>query len=158
MARAIKTPVAVAPAERTRLEAIVKSGTSQARVITRARILLLTDRGDDGPAWNDGDIAQALSVTTRTLSRVRGLYQAEGLDAIRHHAPKRYRPRQLDGRAEARMITIACSEPPQGHARWTLRLLADRLVSLDIVDTVSYETVRRTLKKTNLSLGNNNVG
>lgn len=158
MGRAMKNPVALAPAERTRLESVVKAGTSQARVITRARILLLTDQGPKGPAWSDADIAEALSVTTRTLSRMRRLYQSEGIEAIRHHAPKRYRPRQLDGRAEARLITLACSEPPQGHARWTLRLLADRLVSLDIVDTVSYETVRRTLKKTNLNLGNNNAG
>lgn len=158
MGRAMNDPVELAPGERARLEKLMGSGSVMARVITRARILLLTDRGTQGPAWSDEAIAEALSVTPRTMNRLRKRFAQERLKAIEHHSPKRYRPRRLDGKAEAKLITLACSKPPEGHAQWSLRLLADRLVSLDVIDKISYETVRRTLKKTSLSRGKSNAG
>jgi hypothetical protein len=153
MGRAILHPVVLSPAERDQLTALVRAGRRPARLLTRARILLLLDCGPCGPAKSDAQIHETLGPALRTLSRLREAFARLGLRAVEHQSPKRYRPRRLDGAAEARLITLACSTPPAGHVRWTLRLLADRLVSLDIVDEVSHETIRSTLKKTNLSLG-----
>lgn len=117
-----------------------------------ARILLKADQSPDGPAWIDDRIAEAVEVSQPTIFRVRRQFVEAGLEAALHRRPSRreYR-RKLDGEQEARLIALACGTPPAGRADWTLRLLADRLVELEIVDTVSYQTVRRTLKKTHSS-------
>jgi transposase len=112
-----------------------------------ARILLKADEGPGGPAWNDDQIVEALKVSPSTVKRVRTRCVEEGPDAaLRPRPSPTPRLRKLDGAQEAHLIAVACSPPPQGRKRWTLRLLADKLVALDIVDAVSYETVRRTLK------------
>jgi hypothetical protein len=146
MGRAILHPVVLAPEERAQLESLTKKGKAQAPVIRRARILLLLDQSEAGPKWPDKSVSQACGVSARTLARLRKRFAEERLGAIRHHSPEHYRPRKIDGDGEAQLAMIACSDPPEGYARWSLRLLADKLVSLDI--NVSYETVRRTLKKT----------
>ena len=136
--------------ERLSLSALVTSGKAAAKRITHARILLKADDADGGPAWRDADIALALDVSVCTVERVRERFVELGLEAALARKPQD-RPSRLpvfDGDAEARLIALACSHPPEGRARWTLRLLADRLVELEVVEAVSYETVRQTLKKT----------
>lgn len=142
--------VELTPDERQELTKLVSAGRRSARTITRARILLKADQADGGPGWDDGRIADALGCGRRTVERVRQRLVEEGLDAALTHKPQCRPSRQpvLDGAAEARLIALACSEPPDGRAGWTLRLLADRLVELEVVEAVSYETVRRVLKKT----------
>ena len=136
-------------AERAELLTMIGRGTASARAQTHARILLKANRGEAGPEWTDFAISTALEVDPTTVARVRKLYVTEGLDAALHRkAPDRAYRRKLDGEQEARLVAVACSEPPTGHKRWTLRLLADTLVELEVVDTVSYETVRQTLKQT----------
>ena len=140
--------------EREQLEKLVSSGTGQARSLMHARILLKSDTSEQGANWSYAQIRDALDVTEVTISNVRRAYAEHGLDA----APKRKKPARvyatrLDGAAEAQLVALVCGTPPDGEARWSLRLLQDKLVALDIVDEVSYETVRRTLKKMNLSLG-----
>ena len=142
------------PEERTTLSELIASGQAPARKLTHARILLKVDHSDGRTAWEDGAISQALDISQATVQRVRRLYVTEGLDAaLNHRRPKRFRPHLLDGDDEAHLIALACSQAPAGHDRWTLRLLADKMVELQYVDTVSHETIRRTLKKTNLSPG-----
>jgi len=120
----------------------------------RARILLKADVGSDGPGWSDDQIAEGLEVGRATAGRVREAFVEEGLDAaLERRKPRRRYARTLDGDGEAHLVALACQKPPEGRSRWTLRLLADRLVELEYVEQVSYQTVRRTLKKTNLSLG-----
>jgi transposase len=148
--------VELSDAEREYLSKLISSGESKARKLTRARILLKADAG-----CKDKAISEALDVGQATVQRVRKRFAQEGLEAaINRRPPNRTYERILDGRAEAHLIALACSAPPEGHARWSLRLLAERLVALDELDieSISYETVRRTLKKTNLSLGSNNSG
>ena len=129
-------------------------GAAPARAQTHARILLKANRGEAGPAWTDGAISTALEVDPTTVARVRKLYVTEGLEVALHRkAPDRVYRRKLDGEQEARLVAVACSEPPSGHKRWTLRLLADKLVELAVVEAVSYETVRQTLKQTSSSRG-----
>jgi transposase len=135
--------------ERLSLSSLVSSGKAAAKKITHARILLKADV-DGGPNWRDADIALALDIGVRTVERVRERFVEQGLEAALARKPQD-RPSRLpvfDGDAEARLIALACSHPPEGRARWTLRLLADRLVELDVVEAVSHETVRQTLKKT----------
>jgi hypothetical protein len=142
--------VELAPDERQELSAMISAGKRSARAITRARILLKADQADGGPAWDDARIADALECGVRTVERVRQRLVEEGLAAALAHTPQA-RPRvaaTFDGAAEARLIALACSAPPAGRRRWTLRLLADRLVELRVVEAVSYETVRRAMKKT----------
>jgi len=142
--------------EREELEALISSGVAPARKLTRARILLKADEG-----WTDKDISEALDVGTATVERVRKRFvEWGGIKAIERRKPRRQYERKLDGDAEARLIALACSAPPEGRTRWTLQLLADKLVTLEAVDidSVSYETVRRVLKKTGLSLGATNDG
>jgi transposase len=139
--------------ERQELAQLVRSGKPSALVLARARILLEADQADDGPAWNDEEIATALDVGLRTVSRVRQRFVERGLEEALERK-KQNRPsalRKLDGRAEARLLAVACSKPPDGRTAWTLKLLAGKLVELEVVDTVSYETVRRVLKKTRSS-------
>jgi hypothetical protein len=145
--------VTLTPDERADLSKLVSAGRRSARTITRARILLKADQADGGPAWDDGRIAEALGCGRRTVERVRERLVERGLEAALTHKPqdRPSRERKLDGAAEARLIALACSAPPDGRARWTLKLLADRMVELEVVDALSDETVRRALKKTNSS-------
>jgi len=136
--------------ERRELEALVRRGKGSARKLTRARVLLLSDAGRSGPGWTDAQIAEALGVTTRGIEMLRKRAVEEGPLAAIEHKPQ-VRPsvaRKFDGDSEARLIALACGEPPKGHRRWSLRLLADRLVELRVFGSVSHETVRRVMKKT----------
>lgn len=136
--------------ERAPLHTLVGSGIAPARKLTRARILLKADHSDTGPGWSDAAIAGALDVNPSTVLRVRRQFVAEGLAAtLERKRPDRVYDRILDGAQEAQVVALTCSTPPDGHARWSLRLLADELVRLEIVSTISHETVRQTLKKTN---------
>jgi transposase len=142
--------VTLTPDERELLSHMVTAGKGAAGVLTRARILLKADQADGGPAWQDATIAEALDVGLRTIGRVRQRFVELGFDAAleRKAQDRPSRPRKLDGQAEARLIALACSAPPEGRKAWTLRLLADRLVELHVVEAISDETVRRVLKKT----------
>lgn len=140
--------------EREELTALANKGTGNARRMRRARILLLSDENHSGGGWKDADIAQALSVHRRTVERTREKCVELGVEAaLNHTSPQSQKDKLLDGEAEARLVQLACSEAPNGHDRWSLRLLADRLIELEVVETVSHETVRTTLKKMNLNLG-----
>ena len=152
--RKTKYAVELTEAERARLRTLLGGGTAPARLLTHARILLKANRGEGGPAWADAAIAGALEVHPATVARVRRAYVEDGLDAaLTRKAPDRRYPRALDGAAEARLVALACGAPPAGRERWTLRLLADELVRLEVVGAVSHETVRRTLKQTTSSRG-----
>jgi len=141
--------VVLTEAQRAELRGLVGSGTAPARTLTRARILLKADHGDGGPGWSDAAVAGALDVNPSTVLRVRRQFVAEGLKAaLERKRPERVYERALDGKQEARLIALACAETPEGVDRWSLRLLADELVRLEVVETISHETVRRTLKKT----------
>ena len=134
--------------ERGRLKALVSKGRASARTIGHARVLLKVDA--DGPNWTDEKTAEAFGMRANTVRDIRQRFVEQGLDAAleRKRREEPPTPRKLDGAGEARLIAIACGEPPEGRARWTLRLLAGKLVELAIVDDISHETVRRTLKKT----------
>jgi transposase len=148
-----KYPVILTEAEREQLKSLIAAGTAPARKLTHARILLKADQSSEGPGWVDEKIADAVETSQPTVARVRKQYSEEGLEAaLNRRPPNREYHRKLDGEQEARLVTLACSEPPEGQARWSLRLLADKLVELEIVEEeVSYQTVRRTLKKTSSS-------
>jgi hypothetical protein len=150
-----KYKVTLTTDERNSLQVLIAAGKAAALKLTRARILLKADAAPGGPAWTDVRIAEALEIDVTTVERLRERFVEQGLEASldRKKQDQPSRQRTLDGQAEARLIALACSQPPQGRVRWTLRLLADRLVELEIVDTVSMETVRRTLKKTSSSRG-----
>ncbi len=140
--------------ERRMLREMISRGKAAARKLMHARILLKADSRDGGPGWGDAAIAEGLDVGRATVERVRKRFVEEGLEAaLQRRKPRRQYKRRLDGDGEAHLIALACSEAPQGRARWTLRLLADRMVALEYVDALSKDTVRRVLKKTNLSLG-----
>jgi hypothetical protein len=140
--------------ERQELSALVSKGKGIARRLTRARILLMADESQLGIAWKDAEIAKALGVHVRTVERTREKCVEMGLEAaLNHTRPKRRRGKVLDGAAEAHLVQLACTEAPDGHERWSLRMLADKLIELEVVETVSRETVRTTLKKTNSSPG-----
>ena len=144
-----KVVVPLTEAERARLHTLIGCGNAPARTLTHARILLETDQGEAGPGWSDAAIASALEVHPTTVARVRQQYAGEGLDAaLTRKAPDREYGRALDGEQEAHLLALACSAPPAGRERWTLRLLADRLVALGQVGTVSHETVRQVFKQT----------
>ena len=138
--------------ERGQLETLVRRGRAHSRKLLYARILLKADA--DGPdRWTDERIAQALEVSTATVARERRRFCEDGLEvALMPKKPGRPRRRALDGRAEAHLIALSCSDPPEGRERWSMRLLADRMVELGHVEALSHETVRRTLKKTASSL------
>jgi transposase len=145
-----KYPVILNDTERDELKRLIAAGTAPARKLTHARVLLKADQSPEGPAWVDEEVAEAVETSQPTVCRVRKQYFEEGLEAaLNRRAPNREYHRKLDGKQEARLVALACSEPPEGRARWSLRLLADKLVELEIVEEeVSYQTVRRTLKKT----------
>jgi len=136
--------------ERSMLRQLIASGTAKARKLIHARILLKADVGEGGPGWLDEQISTAVEVSPATIHRIRRRFVVEGLEAALSRRPqKRHRARRLDGVQEARLIALTCSQPPEGQARWTLRLLADKMVELEYVDSVSHETIRQVLKKTN---------
>ena len=139
--------------EREHLTALIAAGKAAAKKIAHARILLKADQADGGPAWADGAIAEAVEVSTDTAARVRQRFVEQGLEAalVRKKQDKPSRERVLDGAAEARLIAVACSEPPDERKAWTLKMLADKLVELEVVGRVSTETVRRALKNTSSS-------
>ncbi|GAB5519959.1 MAG: hypothetical protein RhofKO_22100 [Rhodothermales bacterium] len=130
--------------QRIHLAELVAKGHASARKITRARILLKADQN-----WTDSQIAHALDVAEATVARLRKRYTEQGLTAIERKKPERDYEPKLDGTGEAHLTQLACSAPPEGHARWSLRLLAEHMVRLEHVETLSHETVRQVLKKTN---------
>ncbi len=139
--------------ERGILDGLVNTGKGAARTLTHARILLKADCGLDGPGWTDAAISAALDVSIPTIERVRRTLVLEGFDAALQRKPQPPRPRKLDGHHEAQLIALTCSPAPAGHKRWTLRLLADKLVELTDLDGLAPETVRLMLKKTTSNRG-----
>ena len=156
MSRKRNKPALLSAEDRQTLETLIKRGHAPARELTRARILLKADEGTNAPeralpgkAWSDVKIADALEVSRSTVARVRERFVAEGLEAaLLHRRPKRTKSKKLDGEQEAHLIALACSAPPRGRDRWSIRLLADRFVTLECAEEpISRELVRRTLKK-----------
>lgn len=146
--------------ERKDLEALTRNGKTGAKKFIYARALLLCDAGPDGPAWAVADVAEALGVTSRTIEHLKQRFVEEGIEAALGRKPREKPPREVvfDGAFEARLIALACSDAPEGHDRWTVRLLADKAVELKFASSVSHMTVQRVLKKTNLSLISVNTG
>jgi hypothetical protein len=136
--------------ERERLDSVIHSGKHAAQRLMKARILLKADAGEAGEAWSDSQIATALDTSLATIARTRQQLVEEGFEAVltRKHSPNSARKRIFDGAAEAKLIALACSEPPKGYTRWTLSLLEDKVVELNIVAKASDNTIGRTLKKT----------
>ncbi len=146
--------VHLTPDQRATLEQTTRTGSTTAAVQRHARILLKADTGPEGPAWEDASIAAAVEVSIPTVERVRQRFVTSGLDAaLRRKPTTRASQRKLDGVQEAQLAAIACSPPPKGAERWTLALLADKLVELKVVDSIARDTVRVTLKKTRSSHG-----
>jgi len=140
--------------ERESLKGLIAAGMAPARKLLHARVLLKADEGPGGPGLVDDAIAEAVEVSQPTVFRIRRQYVDEGLEAaLNRRPPTRTYHRKLDGAHEAHLVALACGAPPAGHARWSLRLLANKLVELALVEDVSYQTVRRVLKKTNSSPG-----
>lgn len=140
--------------ERNELEALTRNGKTPAKKFIHARALLLCDASDEGPAWKVADVAEALGITSRTIEHLKKRFVEEGLEAALVRKPRATPPRLLifDGAFEARLIALACSEAPEGRSRWTVRLLADKAVELNLAPSVSHMTVQRVLKKMNVSL------
>jgi len=152
MPRRKKNPVSLSGDDRGTLESLIAHGHAPARELTHARILLKADEGEDAPgeaSWSDVKIADALEISRSTVLRVRTRFVEEGLEAaLVHRKPKNTKPKKLDGSQEAHLIALACSEPPRGKKRWSVRLLAERFVRLESAqEPISRELVRRTLKK-----------
>jgi hypothetical protein len=147
--------VVLSEAERARLHTMIGRGVAPASALTHARILLKANQGEAGPSWTDAATGAALEVNPATVARVRMRYVAAGLDAAIYRKPpaRQYHRRRLDGHQEAHLVALTCSAPPEGHQRWTLRLLADQLVALQVVESVSYETVRQALQQPSASRG-----
>ncbi len=149
-----KHRVRLSAEEQEELKGLVSRGRAAAYQQTHARILLLVDEAQDGGAMKDEEIARVLKVGSATVERVRRRCVEEGVEAaLGRRRQVNRRPRKLDGDGEARLVAMACSQPPEGRAGWTLQLLADRLVEWEIVESISTETVRQTLKKTRSSPG-----
>lgn len=153
MPRKRNDPVSLSKEDRGALEGLIAGGRAPARRLTHARILLKADEGEDAPeeasSWPDTKIADALEISRSTVARVRQRFVREGLEAaLVHRRPKNTKPKKLDGEQEAHLIALACSEPPKGKNRWSVRLLAERFVELECAEgPISRELVRRTLKK-----------
>ena len=146
--------VELTKAECKTLRELISSGKGAARKLARARILLKADSSAGAPNWSDVKISEALDVGRATVERLRKQFVEEGFEAaLAQRKSQRNYQRKLNGDAEAHLITLACSKAPEGYSRWTLRLLAESMVTLEYIDQVSHETVRSVLKKTNLSLG-----
>ena len=146
-------PVQLTEEERERLNRLIRGGKHSVRIATRARILLKVDEG-----WNAPQVAAALDVSVGTVYRIKRRYNEEGLDGVLHDRVQANRFRKVDERAEAHLIALACSPAPEGHDHWTLQLLADRMVELGLVASLTYETVRLKLKKTSSSPGASSIG
>ena len=148
-----KYVVKLSAEERTRLEALIHAGKNSAQTLTRARILLKADVSEAGQGWSDSAISAALDTSVNNVARTRQLLVEEGFEATlkRKSNPNSARPRIFDGAAEAKLIALACSPAPDGFARWTLRLLEEKVVELNIVAKASDNTIGRTLKKTSLN-------
>jgi transposase len=131
--------------ERQHLEQLLAKGKAAARTLRHAQALL---QADQPVGWNDADIAEAFALSVRTVERLRRRFVEEGLEAALRPKPVPRLPRKVDGEVEAHLVALACSDPPEGRRRWTLRLLADRLVELALVGSISHEGVRQALKKT----------
>ena len=162
MPRKRNDPVSLSKEDRATLEGLIAGGRAPARHLTHARILLKADEGEDAPhqassssSWPDTKIADALEISRSTVARVRERFVREGLEAaLVHRKPKNTKPKKLDGEQEAHLIALACSEPPKGKNRWSVRLLAERFVELECAEgPISRELVRRTLKKAPSSPG-----
>ena len=145
--------------ERNSLEQLVKKGKNPAYKVNHARILLLADDNFSGRGWKDEKISQALNISVSTIERIRQKLVESGIDsALNRKSPSVAKCRKLDGDSEAHLLAIACSQPPFGQGRWTLRMLANKMVEFNYVESISHETVRQTLKKTKLVLGEKNAG
>ena len=155
-----KYRVTLTAEEREELDRLLSRGKADVRCLKHAQLLLKADEAEGGPGWSDARIADAFDAGVATIERLRQRFVEEGLQAAlrTYRTGTRLYERKLDGAQEAHLIALACSAPPDERARWTLRLLAERLVELEIVDEISYETVRRTLKKTNSSRGKKKNG
>jgi transposase len=145
-----KYRVTLTSEERESLTDLVRAAKASALVQVHARILLKADQAEGEPGWLDESIAEAFDVDVTTVERVRKRFVEQGLEAALRRKPQDHpsRPRKLDGAAEARLIALACSAPPEGRKSWTMRLLAEKLVELEVVDSIGEETVRSVLKKT----------
>jgi transposase len=140
--------------EREYLIELTKTGKASAKKILHARILLRTDAAQGGENRRDREVKDLENISTDTIGRIRQLFVEEGLGAALNRKPhRRTKPRVLDGEQEAKLVAVCCSQAPEGRVRWTLKLLADQLVEMEIVKSIAPETVRQTLKKMNLSLG-----
>lgn len=151
--------VRLTPSERAELEAILKRGKTAAHRQRHARILLKADESQEGGALKDREIAESVDVSVPTVERVRRIFVEHGFErALERKDPDRHYHRKLDAKGEAQLIALACEDPPEGRQRWTLKLLADKLVELEVVESIGVETVRSTLKKTRSSPGKNGSG
>lgn len=149
-----KYKVTLAQKEREKLLAITKGGKHSSKKVIRSLILLNCDEGKFSEKVNNEDVAKVLKIGPRTIDRLKKKFVEEGFEAALENRPtKRVYKRKADGDVEAHLVALSCSKAPEGFTRWSLRLLADKMVELEFVDDISYETVRRILKKTNLSLG-----
>lgn len=154
MGKEAKYVVRLTTDERERLEALIAQKRTAANKVLRARMLLKADVSEAGPGWTDPQLAEAFDVSLSTVHRLRQQLVEEGVEsALVRKARSRHKPPLLDGEQEARLVAIACSAPPAGRARWTLQLLADKLVELQIIPAISDETVRLRLKKTSSNRG-----
>lgn len=156
----VKYKVTLTKEERESLMANTRQGSHTAKKVIHSLILLNVDQGPfrEAPQTNE-EICKVLKIGMRTIDRVKQRFVLEGLEAALGVAPtSRIYEKKIDGETEARLISIACSEPPKGFGQWSLRMLADRMVEINYVDDISHETVRKVLKKTNLSLGGSKAG
>ena len=133
--------------KRSNLKKLANTGTKKARKITRARILLLADESPSGPSKKDKEIVEAIGVCARTVAQTRQRFTEGDIQGALNEKPRSGKPAKFTGREKAKLTLIACSDPPEGHTRWSVRLLADKMVELDVVDSISRETVRKYLKK-----------
>jgi transposase len=151
--------VSLTASERTILEQLTKKGKTTAYKMNHARILLKADINQEGGGWTDSQISESLNIGHATIERVRQRFVEEGISsALNRREQKNRRRRIIDGEKEAYLIAIACSQTPTGKSNWTLKMLADKMVELNYLEQVSTETIRQTLKKTNLNLGSMNLG
>jgi len=143
-----KHQVELSQEERNELEKLTRAGTISVRKLKRIRILLLSDEGASGPAKSNKEIAEMVEVSPVTVSRIRKRFVEEGLEQAINEKPKSGAPRTFSGDVRAKITALACSDPPEGHAQWSLRLLADKMVALEYVDSISHMTIQEVLKKT----------